>query len=79
MTEFSSGRNDLFQKFISYRKTCDIWNDNYESNLLYFDRYCTEYYPEQNGLTQEMLDELVANGGMVITGQGATITAVILK
>ena len=56
MTEFSSGRNDLFQKFISYRKTCDIWNDNYESNLLYFDRYCTEYYPEQNGLTQEMLD-----------------------
>ncbi len=30
-------------------------------------------------LTQAILDEMVANGGLVITGQGYTLTAVILK
>ncbi len=30
-------------------------------------------------LTQAMIDEMVANGGLVITGQGYTLTAVILK
>lgn len=30
-------------------------------------------------LTQAMLDEMVANGGLVITGQGYTLTTVILK
>ena len=43
------------------------------------DPYKPEESPFELELTQEMLDELVANGGMVITGQGATITAVILK
>ena len=43
------------------------------------DPYKPEASPFELDLTQEMLDELVANGGMVITGQGATITAVILK
>jgi len=30
-------------------------------------------------LTQVILDEMIANGGLVITGQGYTLTAVILK
>ncbi len=30
-------------------------------------------------LTQAILDEMIANGGLVITGQGYTLTAVILK
>ena len=30
-------------------------------------------------LTQAILDEMIANGGLVITGQGFTLTAVILK
>ena len=42
------------------------------------DPYKPEESPFELELTQEMLDELVANGGMVITGQGATITEVAL-
>ena len=30
-------------------------------------------------LTKEILDNMVATGGLVITGQGFTLTAVILK
>ena len=41
------------------------------------------FKPEGNSLevelTQAMIDEMVANGGLVITGQGYTLTAVILK
>lgn len=41
------------------------------------------YKPEGDSLevelTQAMIDEMVANGGLVITGQGYTLTAVILK
>ena len=30
-------------------------------------------------LTSDMINEMVSNGGLVITGQGYTLTAVILK
>lgn len=56
MTEFSNSRNELFSRFVEYRTSCNLWSDGYELNLLYFDRYCTETFPESQGLTQEMID-----------------------
>ncbi len=43
------------------------------------DPYKPTASPFELELTQAMLDELVANGGLVLTGQGMTLTAVILK
>lgn len=43
------------------------------------DPYKPEASPLDVELTQEMLDELVSAGGLVITGQGVTLTEVILK
>lgn len=56
MTEFSASRNQLFAMFINYRSECDQWSDGYESNLLYFDRYCSDAFPDVDGITQEMID-----------------------
>ena len=43
------------------------------------DPYKPTASPFELELTQAMLDELVANGGMVLTGQGMTLTAIILR
>lgn len=56
MTEFSASRNELFALFIDYRTRCNQWNNGYESNLLYFDRYCSNTYPDVEGISQEMID-----------------------
>lgn len=56
MTEFSTNRSELFIKFIEYRTGCNLWNDGYELNLLYFDRYCSENFPDLPGITQEMIN-----------------------
>lgn len=56
MTEFSPSRKELLTMFVDYRIACNQWNDGYESNLLYFDRYCTDTYPDAEGITQEMID-----------------------
>lgn len=56
MTEFSKERSELFNRFISYRTACGLWNNGYEMNLLYFDRFCSENFPGICGLTQSMID-----------------------
>lgn len=56
MTKFSENRNDLFTKFVDYRIACNLWNDGYDSYLLYFDRYYTDTFPDVKGITQEMID-----------------------
>ncbi len=56
MAEFSESRNDLFTKFIVYRTACNLWNTGYEMNLIYFDRFCSEHFPSENGITQGMID-----------------------
>lgn len=56
MTEFSSSRSELFSKFIEYRTGCDLWNEGYELNLLYFDRYCSENFADSLGISQEMIN-----------------------
>lgn len=56
MSKFSESRNDLFTKFIDYRTACNLWNTGYEMNLTYFDRFCSEHFPSENGITQGMID-----------------------
>lgn len=56
MLSFSETRTDLFKKFIDYRTICNQWSDGYELNLLYFDRFCSDHYPLESGITQLMLD-----------------------
>lgn len=56
MAEFSSSRSGLFNRFVEYRTICGLWNQGYELNLLYFDRYCSDTFPGVHGLTQEMID-----------------------
>lgn len=56
LAKFSESRNDLFTKFIDYRTACNLWNTGYEMNLTYFDRFCSEHFPSENGITQGMID-----------------------
>ena len=56
LAKFSKSRNDLFTKFIVYRTACNLWNTGYEMNLIYFDRFCSEHFPSENGITQGMID-----------------------
>ena len=56
MSKFSDTRNDLFMRFIDYRTASNIWNTGYDMNLIYFDRYCSEHFPQDDGITQEMID-----------------------
>lgn len=56
MVEFSDSRRELFSLFVEYRMRCNVWNTSYELNLLYFDRYCSEVFPDISGVTQEMID-----------------------
>lgn len=40
-----------------YRKACNRWNDvSYGMNLMLFDKYCLENYPNESSLCQEMID-----------------------
>ena len=56
LSKFSETRNDLFMKFIDYRTACNLWNIGYEMNLTYFDRFCTEHFPLDKGITQGMIN-----------------------
>ena len=57
MKEFMSFLAPQIHHFIRYRQASQRWNDSsYEENLMLFDRYCRENYPEDTTLTQEMVD-----------------------
>ena len=57
MKEFLSFLGPQIHHFIRYRQASQRWNDSsYEENLMLFDRYCQENYPEGTALTQEMVD-----------------------
>ena len=57
MKEFLSFLGPQIHHFIRYRQASQRWNDSsYEENLMLFDRYCQENYPEDAALTQEMVD-----------------------
>ncbi len=57
MAEFRSFFAPLFKSFIYYRKASGRWNSSsYEPFLILFDRFCALNYPEDEELTQEMVD-----------------------
>lgn len=57
MSEFKSALSETFKEFIRYRKACNRWNEaSYEVNLLLFDKYCLENFPDESDLCQEMVD-----------------------
>ena len=56
MSAFSEERKELFDRFVSYRQSCNMWNSGYGSCLLYFDRYCSEHFPGESGVTQDMIN-----------------------
>lgn len=58
MNKFTSLLTPLMQAYVSYQKASQHWNEeSYESNLVMFDRYCKERYPEDSLLSQKMVDE----------------------
>ena len=47
----------LIESFLSYRKVSENWRSiTYEPNLLIFDRYCKDCYPDADAPSQEMID-----------------------
>ena len=57
MKEFLSFFAPQIHHFIRYRQASQRWNDSsYEENLMLFDHYCHENYPEDTVLTQEMVN-----------------------
>jgi len=47
----------LIEKYISYQKISEHWNESYELNLLLFAKYCMNKYPHVIELSQKMVDE----------------------
>ena len=57
MKEFISFLTPQIHGFIRYRQASQRWNDaSYEENLMLFDHYCHNNYPNAPLLTQEMAD-----------------------
>lgn len=57
MSNYYSGFADQIKMFVEYRKASGVWNEaDYGLNLKYFDRFCAENFPDNNSLTQEMVD-----------------------
>lgn len=57
MKQFESFLSSLIQKYISYQKASDHWNEScYEINLSLFDKYCKKKYPNAIELSQEIVD-----------------------
>ena len=57
MSKFKSFLSNQIHDYIMFQKASDHWNESsYEGNLLLFDRYCIKNYPNQQELTQEIVD-----------------------
>ena len=53
---YTSTGAELFNQFVSYRKTSGRWPCSYDSNLRSFDTHCARLYPKATMLTREMVD-----------------------
>ncbi len=42
--------------FSEYMRASRHWSSGYDSNIRSFDRYCAEQFPDDEGITQEMID-----------------------
>lgn len=56
MTKFTSFMKDDIYNFIKYKITSNRWNHGYDLYLKTFENYCIKNYPNENKLTQEMVD-----------------------
>lgn len=56
MREFKSFLQPTILKFIDFMTASQRWNITYEDNIVLFDRFIEEHYPDSNELTQEMVD-----------------------
>jgi len=60
LAKFQSFLVPAIEAFMKYRKASGKWCNTHENNLLYFDRYCSQMYPEAESLTQDMIDSWCA-------------------
>jgi integrase len=57
LKKYTSCFAPLIEAFIAYRKVSENWRGiTYEPNLLLFDSYCQERYPDADAPLQEMID-----------------------
>lgn len=60
MTEFISKLSPLMEQFKKYRKASQKWSRDSHYKMRAFDRHCNELYPENDKLTQKMVDSFFA-------------------
>lgn len=53
---FISRLSWMFDEFLIYMETSGTWNNTYNENLHYFDKYLSDKFPENNSINEEMLD-----------------------
>ncbi|KPA15768.1 integrase family protein [Candidatus Magnetomorum sp. HK-1] len=57
MNKYTSFLAPLMQAYVFYQQASGHWNEaSYEPNLVLFDRYCKQHYPEAIYLSQKMVD-----------------------
>lgn len=56
MTKFTSKLAPLLEQYAKYRQASQRWSNSSQITLRAFDRYCSEHFPEDSQLTQEMVD-----------------------
>ena len=49
-------RTTIFDEFVQYRIASSAWSNTYQANLNAFERYCTQFFPDNQKLTQDMLN-----------------------
>ena len=53
---YSSCFREHLAMFSDYMRASRHWNSDYDYNILSFDRYCAEQFPDDGCITQEMID-----------------------
>ena len=78
MNQYRSSFAGLIEKFIVYRKASGSWNEpNYGLNIKLFDHFCTDRYPADTVLTQDMVDAWCAKRETEANRSHVTRTGVI--
>lgn len=61
MSENKILRSELIDEFISYRKDSNKWCDSYEKEILRFSSFCSRNWPDNDQITQEMINAWTEN------------------
>ena len=57
MVGYSRLLGGYIEKYSKYCEASGLWTNHTERQIRYFDKFCQEYAPEADELTQEMVDE----------------------